>query len=268
MARKRQARRLAIASGKGGVGKTFVSANLAAELAARGLNVLVLDADLGLANLDVILDVRAKLTLHDFVRGTARLSEVVVATSAGFDLLPAGSGVLDGTLLTPALAYKIESALHQLESRYDVMLFDLGAGIGDVVMYFARLAHDVLLVVTPEPTALADVYAVVKILALRYGRNDFSLVVNQASRTRPDHEGMKVANQLRKVAERFLIKEGHAPVKLHLIASIPSDPAVPQSIAQRRVLGKLETEAPAANALRRLAAVYGPDGFSPAQRQP
>ena len=268
MGRDRQARRLAIASGKGGVGKTLVTANLAAELVTRGLKVLVLDADLGLANLDVILDVRARLTLHDFVRGTNKLSEVVVGTSAGFDLLPAGSGILDGTVLTPGLAYKIENALHQLENRYDVILFDLGAGVGDVVMYFARLAHDVLLVVTPEPTALADVYAVVKILALRYGRNDFALVVNQANAARPDHEGMKVTNQLRKVADRFLIKEGHAPVNLHLMASIPSDPVVPQSIAQRRVLGGVEPEAPAAKALRRLAAVYGPEGFAPGQRQP
>jgi flagellar biosynthesis protein FlhG len=266
MAPNGHARRLAVASGKGGVGKSFVAANLAAELAARGRKVLVLDADLGLANLDVILGIDAKRSLHDFVRGTEKLEDVVITTPAGFDLLPAGSGILDGAVLTPALAYKIEHALHQLEGHYDLLLFDLGAGIGDVVMYFARLAHDVLLVVTPEPAAVTDAYAVIKILSLRYGRNDFALVVNQANAGRPDHEGMKVANQLRKVAERFLIKEGHAPVNLHLMTCIPADEAVPRSIARRQILTGSEPDSPATRALRKLAGLYGPDGFAPGNR--
>jgi flagellar biosynthesis protein FlhG len=261
MAPERHARRLAVLSGKGGVGKTFVTANMAAEMAARGLRVLVLDANLGPVGMDVAVGARANRTLTDFIRGIASLENVVIPSSGGFDLVPAGSGILEGTVLTPALAYKIEHALRLLEDRYDVIVFDLGSGTVDVVLYFARLAHDVLLVLTPEPGAIADACTVIKVLTLRYARDDFGIVINQASPQRPEHEGMKVANKLHKLVERLLIKEGHPGVQLHLMACIATDPAVPESIGRRQILSRTADDSAAARAIRKLAGNYGPNGF-------
>jgi flagellar biosynthesis protein FlhG len=258
MAHERHARRLAVLSGKGGVGKTFVTANMAAELAFSGLRVMVLDANRVSATPN---GARAGRTLTDFIRGISSLESVVGPDPAGFDLLLAGSGTLEGAVLTPALAYKIEHALRLLEDRYDVMAFDLGSGSVDVVLYFARLAHDLLLVVTPEPADLAEASAVIKALTLRYGRENFGIVVNRASPQRPEHEGMKVASKLQKAVERLLIKEGHPGVQLHLMACIASDPAVPESIGQRKILGRAAVDSVAARAIRKLAGNYGPNGF-------
>jgi len=261
MVHERHARRLAVLSGRSGVGKTFITANMAAELAASGLRVLVLDAKGGPAGMDLLVGAPAKLTLGDGLRGFAPMEDLAVATCGGFDLIPVGQGVLEGTALTPALAYKIEHALRLLEDRYAIMLFNLGSGTGDVVVYFARLAQDVLLVLTPETAGLADACAAIKVLALRYARDSFGIVVNQANPQRPEHEGMKVTNKLQRAAERLLNKEGHPGVNLHLMACIASDPAVPESIANRSILSRTKGDSAAARALRKLAGNYGPDGF-------
>ena len=138
---RREARRYAVVSGKGGVGKSVITANLAAAVAASGKSTLVFDADLGLANLDVILGINPKQTLYDVIRGTADVGSVIVQTAGGFDLLPAGSGLVEGTLLTAGMARAVEALLGRLDSDYDAIFFDAGAGIGEVVLFFARLAH-------------------------------------------------------------------------------------------------------------------------------
>ncbi len=248
-----RARRIAVISGKGGVGKTFITANLAAALSSSGNRVLVVDADLGLANLDVILGLSPEYTIQDVLRGSHTLDKVLLPTQKGFDLIPAGSGLPDGTVLTPALAKNMESLLISLEHRYDVILFDAGAGIGDVVLFFANLAHEILLVVTPEPTSLMDSYATIKILNQYYGRREFLLVVNQANPGCPAQIGTSVVNHLQNVISRFIESDDGDSVHIHLIGSIPQDPAVPHAIMHRQLLTEANPQAPSANLMIHLA---------------
>jgi flagellar biosynthesis protein FlhG len=253
MSSERQARRYAVISGKGGVGKSVIAANLAAAFARAGQRTLVLDADLGLASLDVILGVNTTGTIQDVLTGSLPIDEVLVHTRAGFDLLPAGSGTLENSLLTPELATRARELLDRLENRYDAIIFDAGAGIGEVVLFFARLADEIILVVTPEPTSLMDAYATVKILSLRFGCLDYRLVVNQADPRCPEESGALIAAHLQDVVSRFLSVEGGLPVRLHLAGALPKDPAVSRSISRQQLLDETDPDAPAASFIPRLA---------------
>ena len=155
---------LAVTSGKGGVGKTFVSANLAAALAKRGHKVLVLDADLGLANLDVVLNLYPKITLHDVFTGKATLEEAILPAPGGFSVLLAGSGLVEYSRLTSEVRNEFLRMMNSLVPNYDVVILDTGAGISDVVLFAVSLASEVLMVATPEPTSLTDAYATIKVL--------------------------------------------------------------------------------------------------------
>jgi len=248
-----RARRYAVISGKGGVGKTVITANLAAALAGSGQRILVVDADLGLANLDVVLGVNPSGTIQDVFAGQLAVDQAIIHTRCGFDLLPAGSALLETSCFTPSLAANVADLLEKIESRYDAILFDAGAGIGEVVLFFARLADDIVLIVTPEPTSIMDAYAAVKVLALRYGCTDIRLVVNQADPKRPEQSGIQVANHLQKVVNRFLSAECGSPVRLHLAGSLPSDPAVGEAIRQRQLLFETDPCTPVAQGIPRLA---------------
>jgi len=153
--KKKRARRIAVVSGKGGVGKTVITANVAAALSLFGRKILVIDADLGLANLDIILGIESKFTIFDTLHHGKPVEEVLVDTTKGFDLITAGCSVPEGTVFTDGLARSVESILTSLEDRYDAIIFDAGAGIGDVVLFFASLAHEVIIVATPEPTSVS-----------------------------------------------------------------------------------------------------------------
>ena len=249
----KRAHRIAVVSGKGGVGKTVITANLAARLSATGLRVLVVDADLGLANLDILLDIEPEFTFLDALHGVQAPEKILVHTNKGFDLLPAGSGLTEGTKLTQILSEGFASILSAIENRYDIILFDAGAGCGDVVLFFANVADEILLVVTPEPTSLMDSYATLKILNQTYGRNEFLLIVNQASPGSFSRIGNSVAGHLQNVIARFIDSKGKKPVRVELIGSIPLDPAVPQSIRKRQLLSEMSPEAPFTHLLNNLA---------------
>jgi len=250
---KKKAHRIAVVSGKGGVGKTVITANLAARLASSGRRVLVVDADLGLGNLDILLDVEPEFTILDALHGLQPPEKIPVHTSKGFDLLPAGSGLPEGTMLTQMLSDGMASVLDSIESHYDVILFDAGAGVGDVVLFFASLADEILLVATPEPTSLMDSYATIKILNRTYGRNEFLLIVNQANPVSFTQIGQTVAGHLQNVISRFINSEEKKPVRLELIGSIPMDPAIPQAIRRRQLLSEASPESPSALFLNSLA---------------
>ncbi len=240
----------AITSGKGGVGKTFVSANLAAALARAGQRVLVLDADLGLANLDVMLNLYPKITLHDVFTGKHTLDEALVPVSAGFSVLLAGSGMVEYSRMTPEIREQLQRVIAEVEPRFDQVLLDTGAGISDVVLYTVSLAGEVLVVVTPEPTSLTDAYATIKVLAQSQRRRRFRLVVNQ---TRRMGEGRAVRQQLQQVIDRYVNPALDSPVRIELLGEVPSDPAVRESVQRRQLLTELMPGAPAAVAVAAVA---------------
>jgi flagellar biosynthesis protein FlhG len=195
--------------------------------------------------------------MQDVFEGNRTLDEVLLHTERGFDLLPAGSGLPMWASLTPTLTENVTSILSTLDHRYDIVLFDAGAGVGDVVLYFACLAHEVLLVATPEPTSMMDVYAAIKILSQLHERNEFLLVVNQANPDRSDQIGVSVAKHLQSVMSKFLGSGAQkTPVRLELVGSIPHDPAIPEAIRQRQLLSETHPQAPSTRRLNELAGFF------------
>ena len=241
---------MAVTSGKGGVGKTFVSANLAAALARRGQRVLVLDADLGLANLDVVLNLHPKVTLHDVFTGKASLDSAIISAPGGFSVLLAGSGMVEYSRLTPDVRTEFLQVLHNIIPRYDVVLLDTGAGISDVVLFAISLASEVLLVATPEPTSLTDAYAAVKVLATQQGRDQVRIIVNQTVRA---GDGRAITGQLQQVLDRFVSTASGPQVKLMHLGDIPADPAVRDAVMRRQLLLTHNAGSPAALAISQLA---------------
>lgn len=227
---------IAITSGKGGVGKTFIAANLAAALARAGERVLVMDADLGLANLDIILNLKPKATLHEVLMGTGRLDEIILQAPGGFSVLPAGSGLAGYSRLTDELRGRLRRVLDELGGLYDYLLLDTGAGIADVVLYSASLADEIIVVATPEPTSLADAYATIKVLAVHHDRAAVHVMINQV---RSRGEGETLTHQLQQVVDRFIKVGGAANgtrVKLGYLGEIPYDAIVPKAVRSRTLI--------------------------------
>lgn len=240
----------AITSGKGGVGKTFIAANLAAALARQGQRVLVLDADLGLANLDVVLNLFPKITLHDVFSGKAALNDAILPAPGGFSVLLAGSGMVEYSRMTPEVREQLQKVIDEVAPRFDHVLLDTGAGISDVVLYTVSLAREVLIVATPEPTSLTDAYATVKVLATTQGRRVVKLVVNQV---RHAGEGRTVRQQLQQVLDRYVSPALDVPIRLDLMGEIPLDSAVRDSVLRRQLMLEHLPGAPAAIAMVALA---------------
>lgn len=229
----RLARTVAVTSGKGGVGKTFFSANLAAALTRQGFKVLVLDADLGLANLDVVLNLYPKITLHDVFTGKAELEEAILPAPGGFHVLLAGSGLVEYSRLTPEVRDQLLRIFEAVKPRFDVVIIDTGAGISDVVLYAVSMAHEVIVVATPEPTSMTDAYATIKVLAAQQKREHLHLVVNQVAKS---GDGRAICNQLQQVVERFLQGPNGVSPKLSFLGDIPLDPSVREAVQKRMLL--------------------------------
>ncbi len=241
---------VAVTSGKGGVGKTFFSANMAASLAKRGLRVLVLDADLGLANLDVVLNLYPKITLHDVFTGKAKLEEAVIKAPGGFSVLLAGSGMVEYSRLTPEVRGDFLHIMNSLVPHYDIVILDTGAGISDVVLFSVSLASEVIVVATPEPTSLTDAYATIKVLVNQQKRQNVRMVINQTARL---GDGRAITMQLQQVLDRFVVSEPGKPVRLVHMGDIPADPSVRQAIMRRQLLMQSMPGCPAAMAVTQVA---------------
>jgi flagellar biosynthesis protein FlhG len=229
----RQARIVAVTSGKGGVGKTFASANLAAALARRGERVLVLDADLGLANLDVVLNLFPKLTLHDVFTGKTTLDEAILPAPGGFHVLLAGSGMIEYSRLTPEVREQLTDVIDKVRPRFDRVILDTGAGISDVVLYTVSLADEVVVVATPEPTSMTDAYATIKVLATSQPARPMRMLINQVAKP---GDGRAIRAQLQQVVDRYVSPNLPAPLKLDLLGEVPTDPTVREAIIKRQLL--------------------------------
>ena len=248
--RTKQAHIIAVTSGKGGVGKTFVSANLAAALTRHGFNVLVLDANLGLANLDVVLNLYPKVTLHDVFTGRATLEEAILPAPGGYSVLLAGSGMIEYSRLTPEIRSQFMQTIDTLRPRYDIILLDTGAGISDVVLFSVSMATEVLVVATPEPTSLTDAYAAIKVLATQQKRQQIRLVINQALRP---GDGRAITGQLQQVLNRFVTTESGQPLQLTYWGDIPLDSSVRDAVMRRQLLLQSMPGAPASLAVAQLS---------------
>jgi len=218
---------LSITSGKGGVGKTAVVSNVAISLAKQGKKVLIIDADLGLANVDVVLGLSPSYNLNHFFNGERTLEEVMVEGPHGVKILPAGSGVQQYTRLDGQLKMRLIDSLDALEEHFDVVLIDTEAGISDNVTYFNVAAQDILVVTTPEPTAITDAYALMKLLSTQYHQKRFLLAVNSV---RSADEGLDVFEKLTMVSGRYL------DIFLDYLGCIPYDKKMHESVRQQQVM--------------------------------
>jgi flagellar biosynthesis protein FlhG len=241
----RRIRVISVTSGKGGVGKTSVVANLALALSRMDIRVLVLDADLGLANLDVMLGLNPRFTIDHLLRGKKTLDEILIAGPGGFKILPAASGIPELTELDNSQRLLLLDELDALKDRFDVLLIDTGAGISSNVMYFNYAAMEKVVLVTNEPTSLTDAYALIKVLTSRYKQKRFKILINAA---RNSEEAEKIYRHLSLVVDQFL-----GSPSLDYLGWIPFDKQMPVAVRKQRTVLECFPEAPASRQIRKLA---------------
>ncbi|PYE32739.1 flagellar biosynthesis protein FlhG [Idiomarina fontislapidosi] len=235
---------IAVTGGKGGVGKTNISLNMAIAMAEQGKRVLVLDADLGLANVDVMLGLRVQKNLSHVLSGQAELKDILIEGPAGIRIVPATSGTRSMIDLDETQHAELIRAFSDLQGDFDVLVIDTAAGIGNTVVRFARAAQDVMLVVCDEPTSITDAYALMKVLSKEQDVFKFKVVANMVRNLR---EGQLLFNKLTKVTDRFL------DVALELSAIIPFDENIRLAVRKQKPLVQLHPRSPASLAIKALA---------------
>lgn len=216
---------IAIASGKGGVGKTNVTVNLGVALATQGKQVVLLDADLGLANIDVMLGLHPQFNLLHVLNGSKSLSEILVDGPAGMQIIPAASGVKKMAELSPAEHAGMIQAFSELEQHIDVLLIDSAAGIADSVISFSRAAQEVIVVVCDEPASITDAYALIKLLSREHGVERFHIIANMS---RNVQEGRELFDKINMVCDRFL------EVTLDFMGIVPFDEDLRRAVKKQR----------------------------------
>jgi flagellar biosynthesis protein FlhG len=238
------AKAIAVSSGKGGAGKSNIAVNMAVALSGLGLKVCLLDADMGLANADVLCNLTPKQTLEHVVAGKCKLWEAIMFAPGGFRLIPGASGVARMAELGQEERRRVLYQLAALERVADVLIIDTGAGISSMVVTFAAAAHTTVVVTTPEPTALTDAYGMIKTLCARAPDARIELVVNMCTST---EEAMRVFGRMDRVCRTFLRR------RIQFGGAVPTDAAVRAAVRQRVPFVLLSPEAPATVAVRNLA---------------
>ncbi len=235
---------IAVTGGKGGVGKSNVTLGMAIAMARQGKRVMVLDADLGLANIDVMLGIRPKKNLGHVLAGECELRDAIVEGPFGIKIIPATSGTQSMTELSHTQHAGLIRAFGSLDDEMDVLLVDTAAGISDMVISFSRAAQDVVVVVCDEPTSITDAYALIKLLSREHQVQRFKIVANMV---RSYREGRELFAKLTLVTERFL------NVSIELVACIPLDDNVRQAVKRQKIVVEAFPKSPASLAICSLA---------------
>lgn len=242
-----QTKTLSVTSGKGGVGKTTLTVNLAFTLAEMGKKVLILDGDIGLANIDIFLGIRPTKTLDDFFSGKEKLEDIVVKAHKNIHVLPSASGLTDLKSIDVYKRKMLMDEVGMLNNTYDYLLVDTASGIDDNVQYLNSTVQDVLVVVTPEPASMADAYALIKLLNQNHKVCRFSVVANKVL---GEKEAKDIYHRINKVAGRFL------NVHLSYMGFIPLDPKLRQ-VGDPKLICKARPSAASSIALKRIAESLG-----------
>jgi flagellar biosynthesis protein FlhG len=242
--RTTNARVFAITSGKGGVGKTSIVANLGYAITKLGKKVLILDADLGLGNLDVLLGLAPRFNLSHVIMGEKSIEDILIEGPGEMKILPASSGIQELTNLTRKQKINVLTQLDQLIDSVDIFFIDTAAGISSNVMDFNVTAQDIVVVVSPEPTSITDAYALMKVLSLKYSEKVCKLLVNMTKR---EEEGREVFRQLHLVTDRFL------DIQIEYLGCILNDENVTKGIKSQKIVSQLYPDTQASRCFRDLA---------------
>jgi len=243
MANGQSVRSLSLSSGKGGVGKTSIIINLAIQLAIMGKRVFLIDADLGLANIDIMLNLAPEYTIEDVLAGTKNINDIIIEGPHNIHILPASSGISEMQMLSAEQQMSMLKELSSLRSRYDYILIDTGAGISANVLRFNAAVDEICVVTNTEPTSITDAYALMKIMSSKYQVDSFNLIVNESSM----QEAKNVYSRLVKVLNKFLT------VNLELIGHIPRDLHFVQAVKRQTPLSLLNPNSSTAKAFTKLA---------------
>lgn len=228
--KKRSVRTVAVASGKGGVGKTNVVANLGIAIQKMGKKVMILDADLGLSNIDILLHLAPRYNIQHVLQGTRTIGEVLVEGPQGVKILPASSGVQELTALDEFQRLKILEEFDSYDDDLDLLLIDTSAGISENVAFFCIASQQNIIVTSPEPTSITDAYALIKVLCTRYQERSFNILVNAA---RSYEEAMEVFRRISVAAQKFL------NISLNYLGYIPYDETVRKAVGFQKAFVEL-----------------------------
>lgn len=247
----RHVKTITVTSGKGGVGKTNMVANLAIALRKLGNEVLVFDADLGLSNIDVLLNLAPKYNIQHVLDGRKNLGEVLVEGPHGIKILPASSGVQEITELDEMQRLRLLEAFDSYDGDIDVLLVDTGAGISSNVAFFCIASQEIIVVTSPEPTSMTDAYALIKVLFTRYQEKDFRVLVNAV---RDETEAVEVFRKLSVAAEKFL------NISLDYLGHIPLDESMPKAVRRQKAFCDVYPGCAASLRLAEIASRLDADG--------
>jgi flagellar biosynthesis protein FlhG len=245
-----------LTSGKGGVGKTNLTVNLAFALSQRNHRVLVVDGDLGLANVDVLLRINVRRTLRDVMESGDDPTSALVSVEPNVAVLPSSSGVPQMLTLGVKEQSVLLKILKNITQGFDFVLVDTAAGIGPSVLWLNSFADYNIVVVTPDPTSMTDAYALIKVLYREHGRKDFYILLNLVA---DEREGLETFNKLSSAAVRFL------DIRPKFLGSIPDDPLVTRSVRDQVPVVRRSPQSKAALAIQELArriSIFGKSGLS------
>ncbi len=241
---KKAVRTIAVASGKGGVGKTNITANLAIGFSKLNKKVLVFDADLGLSNIDIILNLATKYNIKHLFKGEKKLKDLIVDGPQGIKVLPASSGIQELTSLDEFQRLRLIEEFDSYDDNMDFLLIDTSSGISSNVAFFCMAAQDIIIVTSAEPTAMTDAYALIKVLFTKYQEKHFKVLVNDVKN---EEEATDVYKRLSTAAERFL------SISLDYIGYVPHDKAVRKAVRQQRALIDLYPDSEASKSLMKIS---------------